>query len=697
MSYLRHQLTKFFFLGLLIIGMVGPAMAAIGDPVYKVVTQFGVITKTVDSSGTTTVTNATSLEVQAGTTIYIKADPAPTGLTFDMWYTTSPLSFNKLNESTSFIMPAQDIQVETTYRKFRLKVDSAAGGEEREYSAGDIVTAYATDPSPNSLNIGFYQWQFVPSFEPTSGQWTIIRVSSRGVTFTMPPADANILAVYDYYRTLTVVSGFGSGNFVQNTRVPINAEASGSTRTFNGWVSNIPGVQFDNANSTSTFVRIPSQNITVTATYRTDPVNPAPTLYTVAVADGLIELASLSGTTTTIHANQAQLEAGTTVYLSANPPPQGLTFDTWLSTPSLTFKNINGYTAFIMPTDDVLLQASYRKFRLKVDSAAGGEERLYSAGEIVTAFASDPNPNPANLGFLTWLYIPSYNNASGTWTKIQVSSRGVSFVMPPYDTNILATYDRYRTLTIVDGFQSGSYVQGSIVPIAAETPDATHAFDRWTSSVPVQINSVTSPSTFLRMPSQNTVITAVFRDVTLSTPVYHLRLVNGLLAAPNVREGDFPAGSTISIFADPAPSGQEFSEWVANTPLTIFMASAPATTIIMPPAAAVIMATYKNMGSAPGPGTGDGFTDFDNSLRPATGGTIDIRYYLTNPSSISLVIYDTRGYKVRTLNAPNVPASYNVAEWNGTNDDGDVVATDVYLVVMKVNGSLYKTKVAIIN
>ena len=95
----------------LLLGIATMASAAIGGPVYKVVVQAGSITKIVDPTGTVTPVNATLLEVPAGTTVYIKSNAAPTGLTFDAWYSTTSLNFRVYTASSSFIMPAEDVQV----------------------------------------------------------------------------------------------------------------------------------------------------------------------------------------------------------------------------------------------------------------------------------------------------------------------------------------------------------------------------------------------------------------------------------------------------------------------------------------------------------------------------------------------------------------------------------------------------------
>ncbi|OVE78473.1 hypothetical protein BVX98_00030, partial [bacterium F11] len=72
-----------------------------------------------------------------------------------------------------------------------------------------------------------------------------------------------------------------------------------------------------------------------------------------------------------------------------------------------------------------------------------------------------------------------------------------------------------------------------------------------------------------------------------------------------------------------------------------------------------------------------------------------IAYNVSSADSVNLNVYDLLGQQVRSLNAPSNVGDHTV-EWDGKNDDGKDVASDVYLVVLKVGNNISKRKVAIL-
>ena len=85
---------------------------------------------------------------------------------------------------------------------------------------------------------------------------------------------------------------------------------------------------------------------------------------------------------------------------------------------------------------------------------------------------------------------------------------------------------------------------------------------------------------------------AILVTLSSSTPTYSLTVSSGS------GDGNYAAGSVVSISADPPPAGQVFDQWTGNTGVVgdIFSAS---TTVTMPASSVTVTATYK-------PGSGSG-------------------------------------------------------------------------------------------
>ena len=136
------------------------------------------------------------------------------------------------------------------------------------------------------------------------------------------------------------------------------------------------------------------------------------------------------------------------------------------------------------------------------------------------------------------------------------------------------------TLAVGNGFGSGAYPAGAMVPIAASNAPAGQMFAGWTGS------PVTDPSymgTTLVMGASNLTVTATFTNV--PAPVnYPLTVVNGS------GSGLYLPGTVVAVTAATPGAGQSFSGWggypVAN-------ALAATTTLLMPAAPVTIIAGFQ--------------------------------------------------------------------------------------------------------
>ena len=256
----------------------------------------------------------------ANASVSITASNAPAGQVFVNW--SGPV-VNSNSASTIVHMPASNVVVTANFATaFPLTVNNGSGSG--NYAAGATVSITA-NAAPQGLV--FDQWTGANVANPLSPTTTL----------TMPAFATNVTATYRSAPTvtLTVVNGSGSGSHLAGAVVAISANAAQPGQIFDQWT----GAAVSNAFSASTTIVVPSVNTTVTATYKSAPVN----YYTLTVNSG---------------SGGGSFPAGTTVYISANPPAPGMIFDKW------TGATVNSPTAtntfLVMPAADVSLKAAYK-------------------------------------------------------------------------------------------------------------------------------------------------------------------------------------------------------------------------------------------------------------------------------------------------------------------------------------------------
>jgi flagellar hook assembly protein FlgD len=79
--------------------------------------------------------------------------------------------------------------------------------------------------------------------------------------------------------------------------------------------------------------------------------------------------------------------------------------------------------------------------------------------------------------------------------------------------------------------------------------------------------------------------------------------------------------------------------------------------------------------------------NYPNPFNPTTS----IKYALPVQSRVAIHIYNVLGQRVRTLMNDDVAAGYHIAEWNGTGNEGQQLASGVYFLQMSATGTNGKT------
>jgi len=154
--------------------------------------------------------------------------------------------------------------------------------------------------------------------------------------------------------------------------------------------------------------------------------------------------------------------------------------------------------------------------------------------------------------------------------------------MPAAAQTITATYVNIYVLTVNSGSGDGTYTQGTVVNIAADTAPSGYQFSKWIGNTS-GIANVNAASTTLTMPAAAQTVTATYAAIT-----YTLTVNSG------TGDGNYTAGTVVNIAADAAPSGKTFDKWIGNTS-GIANVNSASTTLTMPAAAQTITATYKDI------------------------------------------------------------------------------------------------------
>jgi hypothetical protein len=85
------------------------------------------------------------------------------------------------------------------------------------------------------------------------------------------------------------------------------------------------------------------------------------------------------------------------------------------------------------------------------------------------------------------------------------------------------------------------------------------------------------------------------------------------------------------------------------------------------------------------------FTNFINIINPKEKPMM-IHFTSASNQTVPIIIYDMQGLKIRKLEGIN-----GQAVWDGRNDSGDSVASNIYVLVLKSGNHISKKKVAIIH
>ena len=218
-----------------------------------------------------------------------------------------------------------------------------------------------------------------------------------------------------------------------------------------------------------------------------------------------------------------------------------------------------------------------------VGGTGGGK---YAAGASVTVKVAVPTGKT----FASWTFRGVVLNTA------QTTQEKITFTMPENDVVLTALFtDIVYDITVTGGTTSAPTAKyQEEVTVTANAPAPDTYFDKWeVTGLDTTGMDLTKTEIKFNMPAGNVTFKATYLRVTK----YGIVIVDGTKDKEVAK-----AGETITITANPAPTGKVFDKWTCETAgVTIEFASATSstTTFEMPAANIEIKAHFRNIDDAP--------------------------------------------------------------------------------------------------
>ncbi len=270
--------------------------------------------------------------------------------------------------------------------------------------------------------------------------------------------------------------------------------------------------------------------------------------------------------------------------------PTGKTFASWkfrgvvLNTAQITQQKIT----FTMPENDVVLTALFEDIIYNI-TATNGTSSATTAKyqEQVTVTANAPETGKE---FDKWV-------VSGiTLSNEDLAKSTVTFNMPANDVTMEATYkDVVYQVTVENGTTTlDMATYQTEVTVKANAPDADEYFDKWeVTGITLSDEDLAKSTLTFNMPAGNVTFKATYLAVTK----YGIVVVDGTKDKEVAK-----AGETVTITANPAPTGKVFDKWtceMAGVTIEFERATSSKTTFVMPAANVKIQAHFRAVDDKP--------------------------------------------------------------------------------------------------
>ena len=484
---------------------------------------------------------ATPSFAKEGTEITIEAAERP-GYRFERWDVPSAnvTLADKNNRTTTFNMPAGEVQVEAKYKALQsITVNDGTytvnGETTTEAVKGDKIVATA-NPAPEGEK--FAGWNVVGVDGLTDEQ-----KAASPIEFEMPKNGVALTAQYKTLHNIVVnkgtytVNGTDDKQAVEGDKIAIKA-AERPGYQFVRWEVVPDNVTITGVNNEEATFIMPNENVELKARYNK--------LYTITVDGG--------------HADVTSALTGKEITVDADVP-DGKKFMGWKAegitlTPA---QQQSDHITFFMPEGNVTLMAEYKTLHTVTVIGADGTSTVlpdtYIEGDTVTVNAADYGI-PADE-FDSW----ESNDIRLTTDKRQ--SPTLTFKMVDKNVTLTAVPKTLFTITVTGGTVNGESTTarvkaGDWVTIKAENKGDDWKFIEWKLTGPENFTLDTSQSTVqFQMPSGNVTLEAVqmeYRTVTIN---------NG--NSPTTVNDKALHGDSITVTAEEV-DGKRFAYWEVTDP-----------------------------------------------------------------------------------------------------------------------------------
>ena len=484
---------------------------------------------------------ATPSFAKEGTEIAIEAAERP-GYRFERWDVLNDkvTLANKNSNTTTFNMPAGEVQVEAKYKALQsITVNDGTytvnGETTTEAVKGDKIVATA-NPAPEGEK--FAGWNVVGVDGLTDEQKAVSPIE-----FEMPKNGVELTAQYKTLRNIVVnngtytVNGTDDKQAVEGDKIAIKA-AERPGYQFVRWEVVPDNVTITGVNNEEATFIMPNENVELKARYNK--------LYTITVDGG--------------HADVTSALTGKEITVDADVP-DGKKFMGWKAdgitlTPA---QQQSKHITFFMPEGNVTLTAEYKTLHTVTVIGANGTSTVlpdtYIEGDTVTVNA-EKYGIPAGE-FDSW----ESNDIRLTTDKRQ--SPTLTFKMVDKNVTLIAVPKTLFTITVTGGTVNGQSTTarvkaGDWVTIDAEDKGSDWKFIEWKLTGPKNFTLDTSQSTVqFQMPSGNVTLEAVqmeYRTVTIN---------NG--NSPTTVNDKALHGDSITVTAEEV-DGKRFAYWEVTGP-----------------------------------------------------------------------------------------------------------------------------------
>ena len=411
------------------------------------------------NSGKAYVEDAVTDAALKGKTVVIKADKIK-GKLFDHWKIVSGdvILDNQRAPETKFTMPETAVEITAIYNDLHdITVNNGTANVE-EAVIGDTVKITAKSRE----GYVFDHW------EVNFGNNVTLEDANKAETaFTMPDSMVVLTARYKALQSITLKNGkaYAGGEEIttakKGTKVTIKADKLDG-EVFDHW--EISGnVTLKDANKDETTFTMPAEPISLKAVYNT--------------------IHSIH--TTFCTADPASAIVGTEITVTAESRP-GYVFDRWEASDGVELYDEDGLTAkFIMPDDDVTIEAKYKQYHsIEVSKgvatdAEGNPISSAVEGTEIWIEIDREQRNPDEFEFKHWESAPE---------DLEIADRKAErtrFTMPDDNVTVEAKFLHLREIivhdgtTYVEGEEGGIAKAGQTVTVKADEIPGLK-FDHWT-------------------------------------------------------------------------------------------------------------------------------------------------------------------------------------------------------------------------